>query len=112
MGNEEETAEEIEGETETEDIDDVEEEEEEEEEEENEEVDEEETIEMEDNEEEELVVVHGEMHRVSGHHWMASAVLLILTGTALTVLFMHLLQRFNSKKMENTDPEYTPLIAD
>merc|ERR1712242_248628 len=93
--NEEETVEEIEGETETEDIDDVEEEEEEE----TEEVDEEETIEMDDDEEGELVAIHGQVHTVSGEHWLMSMLMLILTGAAMTMLFIHLLQKCKTPKV-------------
>merc|ERR1712136_52228 len=103
----------IEGETETEDIDDVEEEEEEEEEEETEEVDEEETIEMDDDEEGELVAIHGQVHTVSGEHWLMSMLMLILTGAAMTMLFIHLLQKCKTPKVNDvdTDAEHTPLIA-
>merc|ERR1711972_318140 len=95
--NEEETVEEIEGETETEDID---------------EVDEEETIEM-DDDEGELVAIHGQVHTVSGEHWLMSMLMLILTGAAMTMLFIHLLQKCKTPKVNgvDTDAEHTPLIA-
>merc|ERR1719433_2322035 len=62
----------------------------------------------------ELVVVHDatKMERLS-NHWMMSLILLVVTGAALAVFFLHLMQRCNEQKTtKGYDPESTPLIAD
>merc|ERR1711879_434174 len=62
----------------------------------------------------ELVVVHDatKMERLS-NHWMMSLILLVVTGAALAVFFLHLMQRCNEQKVTKSyDPETTPLIAD
>jgi len=78
-------------------------------------VDEEETENLDvDDIETELVVVHDatKMERLS-NHWMMSLVLLVVTGAALAVFFLHLMQRCNEQKVtKGYDPESTPLIAD
>merc|ERR1711879_1092440 len=121
-GEEEKDAVDIEEEEETEDleVDDVEEDDEEDDEEETEE-EETENLEVDDIEtqegsasETELVVVHDatKMERLS-NHWMMSLILLVVTGAALAVFFLHLMQRCNEQKVtKEYDPESTPLIAD
>ena len=71
-----------------------------------------EEIAMDDNEERELAVVHNGVGTVIGDHWFMSVVLLILTGTAMTVLFIHLLRKRSNSNVKSVDPECTPLIAD